>query len=112
MKVNHTYKGLRNEFDSTIVLLDGEQFDHRPSLKVRKHSPTGFEWNYTGSGPAQLALAILLKETDKETAQRLYQIFKEEVIATLDKYEWTLKSSDVRVWIEDCLSRLNTLQKE
>jgi len=27
-------------------------------LEIRKHSD-GFEWNYSGSGPAQLALAIL-----------------------------------------------------
>lgn len=26
---------------------------------LRNHSPTGAEWGYGGSGPAQLALAIL-----------------------------------------------------
>jgi hypothetical protein len=31
-----------------------------PSLRHRNHSPDGFEWGYHGSGPAQLALAILL----------------------------------------------------
>lgn len=30
------------------------------SLRFRNHSPDGFEWSYGGSGPAQLALAILL----------------------------------------------------
>src|SRR5262245_1194599 len=28
-------------------------------LDLRSHSPTGFEWGYGGSGPAQLALALL-----------------------------------------------------
>ena len=27
-------------------------------LDMRNHSPTGFEWGYGGSGPAQLALAL------------------------------------------------------
>lgn len=30
-----------------------------PKLKLVNHSPTGFSWGYGGSGPAQLALAIL-----------------------------------------------------
>src|SRR5439155_2970286 len=30
-----------------------------PRLDLRKHSVTGFEWGYGGSGPAQLALALL-----------------------------------------------------
>src|SRR5262245_22144387 len=29
-------------------------------LELRNHSPTGFEWGYGGSGPAQLALALLV----------------------------------------------------
>ena len=32
------------------------------SLKLRNHSPDGFSWGYNGSGPSQLALAILLNE--------------------------------------------------
>lgn len=31
-----------------------------PSLRLRNHSPTGFEWGYLGSGPSQLALALVL----------------------------------------------------
>ena len=29
-----------------------------PRLDLRNHSPTGLEWSYVGSGPAQLALAL------------------------------------------------------
>src|SRR6059036_1653610 len=29
-------------------------------LEIRNHSPTGFQWGYAGSGPAQLALALLV----------------------------------------------------
>jgi len=34
------------------------------SLELADHSPSGFEWGYGGSGPAQLALALLLDYTD------------------------------------------------
>ena len=46
-------------------------------LELANHSPTGFEWSYGGSGPVQLALALLadcLK--DHELALRFYQSFK------------------------------------
>jgi len=46
------------------------------------HSPCGFEWGYGGSGPAQLALAILCKVLhDDERAVQLYQQFKFRVVA-------------------------------
>lgn len=55
------------------------------SLKVYNHSPTGFEFGYGGSGPAQLALAILLDFTnDKDLSIKLYQDFKWQMIANLD----------------------------
>lgn len=108
----HTYKGTWSQEKWYQVTIDDRPFDPTPSQKIRNHSPTGFAWGYGGSGPAQLALAILLKETDKKTAQQLYQIFKDEVIAALPKEEWMLKSGVVHVWIEDCQSRLRALQKE
>jgi hypothetical protein len=43
------------------VLVDGVKLDPKPSQKLRNHSPDGFAWGYPGSGPAQLALAILLR---------------------------------------------------
>ena len=46
-------------------------------LELRNHSPTGFAWGYGGSGPAQLALAILMDATGEQTlALRHYQEFK------------------------------------
>jgi hypothetical protein len=60
------------------VWLDGERLDPRPSQKVHNHSPDGFNWGYCGSGPAQLALAIVLKLTGKSDD---YQDFKSKVIA-------------------------------
>lgn len=63
------------------VFLDGDPLDLAASLRVWNHSPTGFAWGYGGSGPAQLALAILLRYTDEATAVRLHQAFKWDHVA-------------------------------
>jgi len=60
--------------------LDGALLDPRPSQRVWNHSPDGFNWGYGGSGPAQLALAIVLAITGKADG---HQKFKWEVIAAL-----------------------------
>jgi hypothetical protein len=51
---------------NTPVLVDGEPLDPAASRKVYNHSPDGFAWGYNGSGPAQLALAILMRHTDAD----------------------------------------------
>ena len=48
------------------------------------HFPTGYERSYAGSGPAQLALALLADALgDDEKAQDHYQDFKFKVVARL-----------------------------
>lgn len=42
-----------------------------PRHDLRNHSPDGFEWGYSGSGPAQLALALaadVLGDDDRAVA--------------------------------------------
>ena len=82
------------------VTVGGEPLDWRASLAVRNHSPSGPEWGYEGSGPSQLALAILLAVTDRETAERRYQEFKRDVIARINDAEWSLPLRDVRHWLQ------------
>lgn len=66
-----------------------------PSLRLRNHSPTGFEWGYMGSGPAQLALAILLDYYgDAGLAQARYQLFKAEVVSLFAE-TWTLTGAEI-----------------
>lgn len=65
------------------------------SLRLRNHSPDGFEWGYKGSGPAQTALALLLDYTrDRALALSLYQDFKFKVVATLSR-EWVLTGAEI-----------------
>lgn len=65
------------------------------------HSPTGFEWGYSGSGPAELALNILIKFVDRETAFRLHQKFKEEFIAPMPEEGGEIYHKDILKWIEE-----------
>lgn len=75
--MRHTLSG---DAESREVYLDGKYLDPKPSQKLRNHSPDGFNWGYGGSGPAQLALAIMLKLTGKSEH---YQDFKFAVIAAI-----------------------------
>lgn len=72
-----------------------------PRHDLQNHSPTGFSWGYGGSGPSQLALAILAHflEDDKE-ALAWYQPFKWRIIATLPQPQWKLYGSQVRDALE------------
>ena len=42
------------------------QLSLEKSLKVVDHSSTGFQWGHQGSGPAQLAAAILIAKAIKD----------------------------------------------
>ena len=67
---------------------------------VVRHSPTGIEWGFAGSGPADLARSVLLALTDEETADQLYQAFKAEVIACVPKAGGVLRATEVRDWVD------------
>ncbi len=70
------------------VHVDGKWLSPQYSQSIHNHSPDGFMWGYGGSGPAQLALAILLLYTDRDVAIKNYQIFKHEVIASLPQTDF------------------------
>jgi hypothetical protein len=117
-----TYLGIRTP-DGCVVTVDGKPLN--PRLDLFNHSPTGFEWGYSGSGPAQLALAILVDhcrhvvaELYEQTGQAMtldgdplsradalravddmairgHQHFKALVVAGLPRDGWALGASDV-----------------
>ena len=70
-------------------------------LEKIDHSPTGFAWGYEGSGPAQLAWALLYNVTGNEKrANTYYQKFKREKIAPLSiKKDWELTSEEITEWL-------------
>ena len=101
-----TIRGERRA-DEVLVTVDGAPLDWRSSLAVRNDSPTGPAWGYGGSGPAQLALAILLAVTDAATAERLYQQLKWSVTAQIEADRWALDARDVLNWLESAAARTN-----
>jgi hypothetical protein len=60
---------------------------------------SSFAWGYGGSGPAQLALAVLLKFTDSRTARENYQDFKWEIISQLDQADFEVEIN-INPWLE------------
>jgi hypothetical protein len=98
-----TYTGLRAP-DECVVLVkqpDARNRRLRPRFDLRNHSPTGFEWGYGGSGPAQLALALCADATaDDERAQRVYQQFKWRRISTIKMDEWRMTQDEVLAVVE------------
>ena len=77
----------------------GQHRTINPRHDLANHSPDGFSWGYSGSGPALLALALLAHhlDDDDDEALRLYQPFKAAVIAAMDQEsDWTLTPNDIK----------------
>lgn len=85
------------------VFINGIQLHPDASLKVFNHSPDGFAWGYRGSGPAQLALALLMHfmgPERTEEAVRLHQVLKEDYIAHLDTNKnFEMEDQTIKDWI-------------
>ena len=96
----NVYRGRINE----VPLFNGERCEVTINgeplplcLEIYNHSPTGFEWGYLGSGPAQLALAIMVAEYGRDLSKHpiYYQFFKSLVIAALPMDQGWELTSDV-----------------
>jgi len=102
-----------------------------PHLVVH-HSPTGFEWGYSGSGPADLALNVVhffVEEMDlaEETQERVVECregevsqlawdlhipFKEEVIANISEDGARIGAVRIRDWIMEAAENQTDQPKE
>lgn len=84
------YSGMQGQ---GYVTVDRQQLPPRNDLV--NHSPDGFAWGYGGSGPSQLALALLAHHFgDDGLALRYYQQFKWEVVTSLPE-EWRLTTEQI-----------------
>jgi len=87
---------LRGNATTREIWLDDEWLDPRPSQLYRNHSPDGFSWGYGGSGPSQLALAVILELTGSPNG---YQEFKWEYISkipTNQNFEITFTDEEIK----------------
>jgi hypothetical protein len=88
-------KGTRTETahgGNAKVWLDGKLLNLQASLKYCSKSPTGFNWGYGGSGPAQLAHEICRQLYGLETANLVFQDFKWTFISSIqgDSFDMVL----------------------
>jgi hypothetical protein len=88
-----TYQGRREGYACLVTVNDTPL---NPRLDLWNHSPNGFEWGYGGSGPAQLALALLADHFgNDDLALEHYHAFKWMVVAELPHTGWSLTSADI-----------------
>lgn len=108
------------EFDVKLSRSGTDPFDLGDAVTnvpwtVIHHSPTGFEWGYSGSGCADLALNVLnafippgkdnlpavtcYKGECSQTAWDLHQGFKQEFIATMPKNGGIIKKGAILSYI-------------
>ncbi len=102
-----TYRGVRTE-SGTIVSVTKENVTSKldPRFDLRNHSPTGFEWGYGGSGPAQLALALLADRFNNDRiAQKFYLDFKFKIIGNLSEDQWILSSEDIEAVVKEIMAK-------
>ena len=102
------YRGRRLEpekgkISGVEVTVNGKPLRHRVY-----HSPTGFNFGYGGSGPADLALSILWDYFGAEPHASCYQDFKSEFVAGW-KDEWEITQTEIREWL---LKRKKTMEYE
>lgn len=99
-----TYVGVRRPNGTARVYVEEPNANgtiDRRELTYRRgrgsHSPTGFEWGYGGSGPAELARAIVKDVTsDPNPEPRVYQRFKFMAVALLPHDRWSLTDLEIR----------------
>jgi len=104
-------------------LADGRAATNVPHVVVH-HSPTGFEWGYAGSGPAELALNVLHQLLPWRAGRRgagslarpvggvlvssdamsLHQAFKFRFIAHMPEQGARIPIEDINQWVIDRLS--------
>ena len=90
------YIGRRTARGAHVEVVEGaasRTLDLRRDLADKSTEP---EWGYCGSGPAQLALALVADATgNDEIALSVFQEFKRTVVAGLDERAWVLDADHV-----------------
>lgn len=92
------YCGYRRKYGCKVLILPSGALLPK-GLEHVNHSPDGFEWGYDGSGPSQLAFAILLHHSGLEVAQLYYQRFRRQVIANITERDWTIPKGSITDWL-------------
>ncbi len=124
-----TYRGYGpdNPAGGRLVVIEADGRVVGPLPHHVKHSPDGFSWGYTGSGPAELARSLLIHALDIQRhpdalsgdcdgcwwcdagwqiLPETYQQFKVDVVARFPQDgDWTMARDEVRAWAAAWLSQ-------
>lgn len=108
------FHGERRADGAHVVVMyreDGKSdllYDLPLRLDVVNHSPTGFEWGYGGSGPAQLAVALLCEVLEAHNvpeatcrAMWLHQQLKADLVCGFPDDGWSLAERDLIAWVRE-----------
>jgi hypothetical protein len=110
-----TFEGYRDASEVVHVnvwrVVDGRLVSKalNPRLDEVNWSPTGYEYGYSGSGPSQLAYAMLRElGFDKETAQVSYFGVRDVLLARLGReiWKWEITEAIIRSTIEKFLGAM------
>lgn len=71
-----------------------------PLKHLVRHSPTGLNFGYAGSGPADLALSVLTLLYG-DWAEPFYQRFMRDCIEPEKGWVWAMKVSDIHNWFTE-----------
>jgi hypothetical protein len=108
-----TYTGYRQPSDkgtvspAQVTVHEDGQASRPLALRhdLRRHSEE-FNWGYGGSGPAQLALALVADVLgDDEQAQDVYQRVKFKLVGHLPPDGWTITEEQLRRVINEIRQR-------
>lgn len=107
MRTVKVYEGRRDKDDAFVLVsyLDALSVRNERKLKhLIRHSPSGLEWGYEGSGPADLAFSLLIDhfgggDIGLIKAEPIYQEFKRRVVARLPRTGWTMDT----VYVDEML---------
>ena len=96
------YAGRRCPEDGSIYVINPNGQELKPRLDLVNHSATGeFNWGYGGSGPAQLALAILADYlNDDEKAVTLHQDFKWALVSPIQTDAFKISVDQINDFLE------------
>jgi len=103
-------KGKRVGQDRIVVIKsDSIAAPLNPRNDLVNHSPDGFNWGYSGSGPLQLSFAILFEyarlkfenELDAfKYAKQYYSRFCDSVISVMPVDEFTISFEYIKLWLD------------
>jgi len=96
--------GHRDCGEAKIEIMFSKGF--KPLKHIVRHSPTGMEWGYGGSRPADTALSILTYALrSQKKAEPCYMDFKWDCVAKWSAREFHISLWEIREWYKEWVSR-------